>query len=104
MHGLIEDIDDKDCRRPSSAMNPLPRPIYATVATTDDVCLDVRTTPLRTVVRLFYGLECPLWVVSGQSEARKLPDGRIWGKDAFVSVRFTPESGHSKGQRWRPHP
>ena len=37
-------------------------------------------------------LECPLWVVSGHSEARKLPDARIAAENASVSVCFRPEA------------
>ncbi len=38
--------------------------------------------------------ECPLWVVSGHSEVRKMPDSRIWGRGGVRECLLSANSGH----------
>ncbi len=47
-------------------------------------------------------LECPLWVDSGHSEARKLPNDRIWGENTPASVCFRPKAD-THGTKKTPH-
>jgi len=48
--------------------------------------------------RIFGGNpERPLWMESGHSEARKLPDGRFGARDASTNVRFRPGADLHEG-------
>ncbi len=43
--------------------------------------------------------ECPLWVVSGHSEALKMQDGEIWGRGGVRECLLSARSGHLKKPR-----
>ena len=68
-------------------------------AMTDYEMFDVFSNHMSLVFNTFMGLgleaECPLWVVSGHSEVRKMPDSRIWSLGCVRECLLSANSGHS---------